>query len=297
MALKAIVAALLLACWPALAGGQSRSTPPRGADYTLSPIFDDSELRGLYVTMRFAGDADGETRIELPGDFGGQRKLWQYLSNIEVTGAKIKKARGRDGGDEVRILTHRANAPVTVSYRVRSAYREGSTKDDKGGALIRPTWFASFGEALFAGIAERDYAPVRFRMENLPRGWRFASDLQHGTAVKPLTQINLVESTLIAGPQVQILERPIRRGTLRFASLGNFEFEAGDLADNIAQIISAQRDFWGDGEGTYTVTLMPLVRLDNYSRIGGTGRTDGFALQASEDADFEEFTRLIAHEH
>lgn len=112
-----------------------------------------------------------------------------------------------------------------------------------------------------------------------------------------MTGDDVVESTLLAGPDVQLFERPIPNGTLRLGVQGTFRFDIGAYVDAQARVIAAQRQFWGDADGPYTVTLYALEGVATGSSAGGTGRSDGFALEATPDIDLPILTRILAHEH
>ena len=290
--LAAVNAPALLLAVVLLTPAPARAEPPDAADYTLTPVLDGDQLTALDVTMTFRGDADGETRLELPDAFAGQSELWRHLSDLRASGATST------GVDQAaRVLRHSPGARVTVRYRVRSAYDATPTAYAKGGAIVRPDWVASFGEALFASVDGREQSPATVTFSGWPATWRIVSDLQHGGLGRPLTEGDVVESTLLAGPTVEVVSRPIPNGTLRLGMFGDFGFSPGELGDRLAGILTAQRRFWGDGAGPFTVTLYGLGPLTNLSSAGGTGRTDAFALEATPDLPLDFFTRLIAHEH
>ncbi|MXP43985.1 M61 family metallopeptidase [Allopontixanthobacter sediminis] len=242
--------------------------------------------------MKFAGDADGNTVLTLPKEFAGQQDLWRHISALEIIGGKIEP---RDSA--TRILLHWPNELLTVRYRVNSAYDETPSSYAKGGAIIRPDWFAAFGEALFAAVEGRDYVPARYRWQGWPESWRVVSDIDHGQTGQAMTGADIVESTLLAGPALQYFERQIPNGTLRMGVNGTFQFEIADYVNAQTRVIAAQRKFWGDANGPYTVTLYALQDVANGSSAGGTGRSDGFALEATSDIDLSILTRILAHEH
>ena len=210
------VSALLFAA-ALLASAPAGAEPLDAADYTLAPVRDGDRLTALDVTMAFRGDADGETLLELPDAFAGQSELWRNLSDLRVQGAMVASA-----DKKARVLRHRPGARVTIKYRVHSAYDETPTAYAKGGAIIRPDWLASFGEALFASVDGREQSPATVTFSGWPATWRIVSDLQHGGLGRPLMQGDVVESTLLAGPAVQVVSRPLPNGTLRIGMFGDF---------------------------------------------------------------------------
>ncbi len=260
--------------------------------YSLSPIMDGNRLAAVSVDIDLVGDADGVTMLDLPSEFAEQGELWRHLSEIRIDGAL---AISGEAGQ--RLITHEPNSALHIHYRVDSAYDETPRAYAKGGAIIRPDWFAGFGDALFATVAGRALRPASFVWKGWPSGWNHISDLDHGSMGRAMTQDDIVESSLLAGPDIVLLERPITGGVLRYGQSGAFSFVANDFADILARVLSVQRDFWGDVDGPFTVTLYALQDIASGSSAGGTGRSDGFALEATPDIELARLTRILAHEH
>src|SRR5688572_28942785 len=113
---------------------------PPSVDYRLGVEPQAGAPPLLSVEIRLRGDADGETRQELPDRFASGRDAWRYVSNLSVKGAAAA-----EDGPAVRMLRHRPGAKITVRYRVQTAYPQGPTGADGNpykGPLIRPEWFA-----------------------------------------------------------------------------------------------------------------------------------------------------------
>src|SRR6185436_15313327 len=108
----------------------------------------------------------------------------------------------------------------------------------KARPLIRPDWFFVHGEGLFAYPEGRFEAPARFRWGGKPRGWAIASDLDHLKGRK--TDVaNMINSVAIGGAALRIVQRDIGGTPLRVAVIGEWSFDAGDLADLMSRIIAA----------------------------------------------------------
>jgi len=117
------------------------------------------------------------------------------------------------------------------------------------------------------------------------------------TEGRPVTVDQVVESSLLAGSKVEVRRRPIAGGELRLATRGHFSWSFDHYAEDASKIVNAQRAFWRDQAGDYTVTLFPLAPSPGVSSMGGTGRAFGFVQYASADTDFGSLFRIIAHEH
>lgn len=157
----------LIAMALAAGGAWAQSADP--VYYTVGPVMEGRELIALAVDIRFAGDADGETLLHLPGRWAGTDSLWRQVEGLRVDGAT--SVREIDGG--TRVITHPAGAPLAVRYRVRSAYgAEPGFGYQKALPVILPDWFFFHGEGVFALPGGRQHAPARFAWRGFPAGSR-----------------------------------------------------------------------------------------------------------------------------
>lgn len=248
--------------------------------YRLTPVFVGEALSEVAVEIRMRADADGETVLELPSEYGGVKQHWRYLSPLRITGATTSSPT-----PETRLLRSAPNAPLTIQYRVRTAYiadPDAAGENPYNGAIIRPGWFSSLGEFLFATPQGRDAERATFTWTDWPSTWTKASSADRPT----LKVLDVAESSLIAGPNVRLRTRRIPGGILRLASYGQFDWSVDAYADRVASVVDAQRRFWRDRDGDYTVTLMQLTPSVGQSSMGGTGRANGFVQY--EIASYEE---------
>lgn len=264
--------------------------PPPRIEYTLTPVLEAGALQAVQVDMRFRGEADGETGLRLPGSWGGQNELWRSLTAIEtVSGAALADG---DAPDR-RVLTHRPNARIHLRYRIIQDF-EGPPNARQGNAyrpVIQPDYFHLIGDASFITPESAPLVTyVRVRVRNLPRGWRFASDLEHA----PLALGRLWASVTVGG-NFRIIERPDQ--DVRVAMRGEWNFTDDGFADEVATIIGGQRRFFGDRPSPYLVTVMQLVvPQEGWLSVGGTGLGDAFAFFATPNAEEHQITRTLAHE-
>jgi predicted metalloprotease with PDZ domain len=228
-----------------------------------------------HVEIRFRGDADGETRLDLPDHYGGTHEAWRYLFKLKIKGAKVS-----EDGPGVRVLRHKPGAKITVRYDVQSAYREdpkGADGNAYRGPILRPGWFSLLGEFVFATPEGRDRQAATFAWGRLPRGWRAASDLEHVGMGRWMSVDDVVQSISIGAPDLALVERQIPGGTLRLAAPGPAAAEAASVADAVTPIVAAQRGFWGDVKGPYFIGVTPLAPEAGAAAYGSS-RGDGFAL-------------------
>lgn len=268
----------------------SAQAPSSRLQYELSPILENGALTALQVDLRFRGEADGQTELRLPDEWGGQPELWRSIENVvAVSGATLANG---DAANE-RVLTHRPNARIHVRYRVIQDF-EGEPNARQGNAyraIVQPGYFHLIGNAFMVTPSNgEESTPVSFRVRGLPRDWRYASDLEHAGL-----RLGNVWSSITVGGDFRIHED--RASRVRVAMRGEWSFTDEAFTQNVSEIIAGQRRFFSDRPSPYLVTVIPLVQpQEGWLSIGGTGLSDAFAFFATRNAEAAPITRTLAHE-
>ncbi len=289
-----LVSGILAAASLGLLGtvGSAPAAPPTAPlAYTISPKLDAGNLAGVVVEVALPIGPTGEAILELPEEWGGTDKLYRYLSPITVIGGSITTILPTE-----RKVVGTPGRSVTLRYIVASAYdHEPNAKDSilTDGPMIRPDWFTGMGDQFIVGLKDHDAAPATVHWKGWPDGWVTAASED----ARSSTVADVIGSSYMAGRNVAIRTRPINGGTLRFVSHGSFRWNLDAYADRVARTIDAERRFWGDMTGNYTVTMIGLAPSPGYSSSGGTGRNHGFVQYASPDTAMLVLERNIAHEH
>ena len=274
-------------------GGTPSPSPDAPVSYTLAPVMTGDSLAALAVEIRLDGDADGETRLDLPGEWAGTDSLWKQVSAVEVEGA----ASVREDGPGARLIAHRPGAPLVVRYRVASPYGEAPGFGyEKAVPLIRSGWFFFHGEGVFATPEGREKAPARFAWRGFPDGWTLASDLDHLGGARPGTVTDVVESVALGGADVTLVERDVGGAPLRVAVRGRWSFAPEAFADAVGRIVEAENAMWGDAGRPFFVPLAPLGEASGHSSHG-TGRSDAFSVASTNDFALGAAARFLAHEY
>ncbi len=217
-----MIRVLLIAAAASMTLGAAKSEV---VDYRLAVSPDANGPPVLGVEIRLRGDADGETRIILPGS---------VISEPTVAGAASSTP---DAGH--RLLRHRPGAKLTIRYRLRASG-------------VGPNALAVAGDAIFATPEGRADQAVAFGWKRLPKGWRSATDLDPGLSARASRVADVRGAILLAGPSLQVVQRDILGGTLRAAVFGSAA-DATRLAEIAAPLIVAQRTFWADASGAFLV--------------------------------------------
>src|SRR5262245_47608018 len=148
--------------------------------YTMSPAIENGALHAIDVEMVMTGDSDGETEIELPDQWGGKSELWRGLTEFRVSGEELRLAQG--GTPALKVVRHAPGAKLTVRYRVVQAWKgePAITDSNEYRPVIRPQYFHLIGWSVFARPKWSLATRATFAFKDAPKGWSFASDLEHG---------------------------------------------------------------------------------------------------------------------
>lgn len=252
--------------------------PPPSVDYRLGVDAPDGAAPIATVEMRFEGDEDGQTRLDLPDRFRGSEAAWRYIFDLEVRGAQMSAP-----DPAHRVLTHKPGAKITVRYRVQSAYPadpEAQAGDPIKGPLLRPDGVALLGPLVFATPGGRDLEQATFRWGRLPKGWAGASDLEHAETGRWMNVAGVRESVTLAAPGLEVDEASLGDARMRVARLGGPPAEA--VAKAAAPVLAAQRAYWNEPADP---ELLAVIGLSGpVAAAGGDGFLDAFALYATPDA-------------
>src|SRR5687767_9145817 len=158
-------APILLAAAALLLG--AAAPPPRGTvRYSMTPTTTEDGAPALEVEMRFRGDKDGETILNLPKEWAGSSELWRHVDELRIGGATRVEPQFPHP-----VIHHKKRAQLLVRYKLRSAWDEDPGFDyEKARPLIRPDWFFAHGEGLFAFPEGRFAGRARFRWGEAPAG-------------------------------------------------------------------------------------------------------------------------------
>lgn len=260
----------------------------RSISFTLSPAIESGALRALNVEIVLPGDADGETELELPDDWGGKRDLWRGINGFRVTGQGMSVVAG--GNQALKIIRHAPGARLTVRYQVRQFWpgEPAAGNSNEYRPVIQPGYFHVIGWTLFARPKASLAMPASVSFKDFPKNWSFASDLEH----KARTLADVLQSVTVGGDF-----RVVKAGALRVAIRGRWPFADDGFIKRLEPIVASHHRFWGDPPDAFLVTVLPLSSPRGHMSIGGTGLSDAFAFFATNNATDGQLTRILAHEH
>ena len=260
--------------------------------YSLTPVMAKGKLESLAIEARFKGDGDGETVVILPNEWGGKKQLYLGVRDFKVDGDGVAV---ETPAPEKRVVRHKPGTDLRVRYRIVQ-YWDGvpaATGENEYRPILQPGYFHVLGNAIFAYPDNRDESsPASFAVTKVPRGWSFASDLEHAAGGRKLTVGDVVESVSVGGDF-----RVLKRGLVRVAIRGKWSFTDDAFLARLQPIITSHHRFWSDPDEPYLVTVIPLETTPGSRSLGGTGRGDAFAFFATDNADGVVLNQILAHEH
>ena len=280
-----------------LALGAANPEPEPIVAYELAPEMHGDAITALDVTIRLRADPSGATTLDWIDEWAGERKLGQWTRDIKVDGA-LSMSQAPNGG---RIIRSLPSAPLVMHYRIVSAYAADPSVIDSEQArpVIRPGYFYSVGEALYARPVGRDQALASFRW-NGPKAIRFASDTEHVTGLRnqPRSVGDMLESISIGGRDLSVTTVTLSGALVRVAHVGRFGFDIKAFEKTAQKVVAVERQFWGETRaGPFLITAIPLTSDPGRISFGGTGRSDAFATWIDHDAELPSLTWLLAHEY
>ncbi len=277
--------------------GKQDSAPPQ-ISYAL--IFQGAGAP-VGVNLAFTGDADGETLLVLPGDWGGETALYEALRLNVIQGAEVAET---DQPFEL-LLTHEPGAWITVNYDITQDW-DGIPQASGGNPyrpVIQPTYIHLIGWAalIIPQFDARDGdTDIELHWDGWPADWVVADNVATGTEPRHFTgDINRLQAGLFVAGDFTLTEVDVDGAPFRFGIRGDWPFDEAELVANIEAVVRAQRAFWSETSDTpFLVTLIPLDNGGDEGNTswGGTGLVDSFALFATPNVGLDEFQGLAAHE-
>jgi predicted metalloprotease with PDZ domain len=286
-----VISAVLAAVAALLA--QAAAAPSERVEYRLTPVVGTAGLERIEVELRFLGDPDGETQLDLPDRWAGTSGLHEGLRDLRVQGGTLSET----GNAAQRFIDHARSAPLVVRYSLALSAADPGLDYEKARPVLRPGWFYVHGEGALATPNGRGEAPARFSWGAAPAGWQVASNLD-GPAGATLSVDDAVQSIFAGGTDLHVIEKQVGGQPLRIAVRGQWAFEADALGEALGRLIEAENRYMDSPAIPFFVSLIPQTGGDTGAiSLGGTGRTSGFALASTTNVDLAYLLRTLGHEY
>jgi predicted metalloprotease with PDZ domain len=252
--------------------------------------YQNENLPSLQIKLQFTGDADGETEIALPNNFGSTQKLHRCFQQIYCS----------DSGTSLYFdldtlflrIYHSPNKKLTLTYKVIQDFKNKKLNPMLASRpIVQSDYFHILGNSLFLLPTGTDNHDITIDWKSFPIDWKLHNSLGkqqstqhfHGNASK------LFESVFVGG-DFRILEAKVMNRPIYLAIRGNnWSFQDVELLEMLQKTVTTQRTFWDDFDiPFYSVTLIPIeqnLNNEDYSDQDiyylGMGLTNSFATFAS----------------
>lgn len=262
--------------------------------YSIEPFYDVNVFRFI-VVLEFKGDKSGETKLLIPNEYGGQNNIKgiKYLKVLSENSTLLDTDK-----PEYKIVKHAPGAQVKVYYQVEELRTGDVELGDHYMVVLKRQYFHFLGETFFV-IPHLNWGnEYRFKLvwNHMPSNWNLANSF--GTNEK-IQQFSLAlwkfRYSVFTGGDFRIIKKNIGGNPVYFSIRGKWKFSDNEFSEMSKEIIKGERDFWNDNDFPYfLITVLPI---DGSGDLGGTGRTNSFALFISGDGTLDyRLKKLIAHE-
>jgi len=253
------------------------------------------------IAVAFAGDADGQTAIRLPWEWGGQDRLDGAIRNLAVEPASARLADTAE--PNVKTITHAPRAALRVAYELVQE-SPGPPPAGRGAGyrpIVQPDYIHWIGHGAWVVPAWGDATRARITIEwkGIPASWTIANSHGEGQRLQHVTDsLDALTHAVYTAGDFRIRRIALRGQTVVVAMRGTaWSFGDDAFVDLVGRVFHVHRDFWNDhATPYYLVTLIPLEAPPTSMSIGGTGLTHSFATFVTTNADLPALRHLLAHE-
>ena len=271
-------------------------------NYVISPAVIDGKDQ-LQITMTFAPEPDGETFITHLNDAWGETSLYDCLANLEVL-SEHSEMRINADSNRIEVVHPESLKQLSLRYSIQSDYDGPLESARTYRPVVRSDYFHGFSHLLFMIPAEleeqEEPASIALNWEGFDPEFVIHNSFgsQQRQQLLSVSPVDFSKGIFVGGDfRVHPIE--VEGNQVYLAIRGQWQaFEDQQVVDMLGRTIQTQRDFWKDHSQEYfTVTLIP-TQLDRGSSMGGTGLTNSFAANASnnEYLDFTGLSWLFNHE-
>lgn len=259
------------------------------AEYALDIEPRDGGIADVRIAVSFRGEADGETLIVLPTEWGGEDQLWDNFADFELQGGTLME----NGDPGLLTAQHAPNADMVLRYRVvpDRAGDPHAAADDYYRPIITEDYVHLIAHTIFARPDPVESAELAFS-SNAGSGWEIITDLQHG-----FDGVNGLTTAIIVAGDFRVTTRDLDGAPLRIAMRGDIGVPDDAFADAVVTAARGTNAYWGDQGFPYLVTVIPLDAEPGRSSVGGTNLGDAFAFFSTPNPETFILMRILAHEY
>lgn len=273
-------------------------------NYTISPVTENGEQL-LKIKMGFEASDTDETILLFQDQAWGQDSLHNVIREIKLLSEKGEVISNRDSG-WFQIKHPKGLKQIELEYTVKQDTKGDLVTRATYRPVIQPEYFHAFSHNLFMlpkNIidASNDDFDVTLKWESFSEDYKIANSFGSNELIQTIdnTSEDKFHTAIFVGGDFRVHEIDIKNNKVAFIIRGEWEvFNDSTMVSMLGKTVAAQRDFWQDHTQDYfAVTMIPTIQ-EQGSSFQGSGLTNSFATNASNNKylEVEGLVYLFNHE-
>lgn len=261
--------------------------------YTISPVNENNKTL-LKLKMNFKASADGETILLYQDKGWGQDSLHNTLSALKLLNTEATITKQRDSG--WIIINHpKGLKELEFEYTLKQDTKGDLTTRKTYRPIVTPEYFHVFAHNLLMlpkhiVRPEKSTFNVTVSWEGFPKDYQIVNSFGSNEKTQLIEDIKEEEihSAVFVGGDFRVHNINIKNKNVVFAIRGDWEVFADSTMLNILKkTVRSQRDLWQDHTQDYfAITMIPTIQKRG-SGFQGTGLTQSFAVNATNNKNLE----------
>lgn len=272
--------------------------------YTISPLVKNGKHH-LKIKMAFTAESNGETHLLYQDKAWGQDSLHNVIHDIKILTEKGEIVSNRDSG--WYSITHPKDLnQIEIEYTIKQDSDGDLTTRDTYRPIVQSDYFHLFSHNFFmlpkhVLDTSNDNFNVTINWEDFPENYTLTNSFGNNevTQVIENTSEEKFHTAVFVGGDFRVHEMDIKGKKVAFAIRGDWKvFKDSTIVEVLEKTVTAQRNFWKDHTQDYfAVTMIPTIQ-EKGSSFQGSGLTNSFATNASnnEYLEVEGLVYLFNHE-
>ncbi len=273
--------------------------------YTIRPVTQTDMVPRLAVTMTFAANAAGVTKVLFDDAAWGQENLFDCIGGAKTLEAGTETLVEKDSG-WVKITHSKELRRLTFRYELQQENSGLDSRAENYRPVVQPDHFHIFAHNFFMipehlGKDGDALLDIEMQWVGFPEDYTIHNSFGSNERTQHLSAIPLQDfhSAIFVGGDFRVHHRTVKGNDVYLASRGDWvPFNDSTVVEILDKTLEVQRDFWNDHSQQYfTVTMRPIVQ-ERGSSFQGTGLTNSFATSISNNdyTDVEQLVYLFNHE-
>lgn len=256
--------------------------------YTIRPV-PRADRTDLHIRLRFTGDADGETVLQLPRDRYGTPDVHTAVRSVVAAGRAVVSAAA---SSDQRRIAHGPSAGVEIDYVL--SWDPARSEGHAYSPSVNASHFHFFGPQWLAWPETgKDTVDLLVEFAGLPTGWSVLSSFGFGPGPHHMRRIAIERlPSFIAGGEYRLRDFVCRGNPVRVGVVGHFVLADSTMFADAERIVCAERAWMNDsGPPFFTISITPRAGIR-----AGTAVENAFVCLLDSAVTRNRLNILLAHE-